>query len=100
MNPALLNWDQPIGMLSNNRFAALRLTFLEVLVFLFSIYFVYSYLQTKFWVANNIISIAFTIHAIENWLVGNFKYIGVIFAGLIAYDTYFVFASEVMMTVA
>jgi minor histocompatibility antigen H13 len=56
--------------------------------------------MTKFWVANNIIAIAFTIHCIENWLVGNIKYIAFIFAGLICYDVYFVFASDVMMTVA
>jgi hypothetical protein len=99
-NAALLNWDQPIPFLSNVRFNSLRMTYLEALVLLFSMYFVYTYVQTKYWVANNMISIAFTIYAIENWLVGNFKYIGLIFSGLIAYDTYFVFASEVMMTVA
>lgn len=99
-NAALLNWDQPIAPLQRSRFTFLRLTYLEVLVLIFSAYFVYTYVQTKFWVANNMISIAFTIYAIENWLVGNFKYIGLIFGGLIAYDTYFVFASEVMMTVA
>lgn len=40
------------------------------------------------------------IYAIENWLVGNFKNIVLVFLGLIAYDVYFVFHSEVMMTVA
>ena len=65
-----------------------------------SAYLVYSYFMTRFWVANNIIAIAFTIHCIENWLVGNIKYITLIFAGLICYDVYFVFASDVMMTVA
>lgn len=46
------------------------------------------------------IAIALTIHCIENWLVGNIRYIFLIFAGLIAYDVYFVFGSDVMMTVA
>jgi len=41
-----------------------------------------------------------TIHCIENWLVGRITHIAVIFFGLIAYDVYFVFASDVMMTVA
>lgn len=40
------------------------------------------------------------IYAIENWLVGNFRNIFIVFLGLIAYDVYFVFHSEVMMTVA
>jgi len=76
------------------------MTILELGVTLFSAYLVYAYIQTKFWVANNIIAIAFTIHAIENWLVGNFKHIALIFVGLLCYDVYFVFASDVMMTVA
>jgi minor histocompatibility antigen H13 len=76
------------------------MTILELGVTLFSAYLVYAYIQTKFWVANNIIAIAFTIHAIENWLVGNFNHIALIFIGLLCYDVYFVFASDVMMTVA
>ncbi len=46
------------------------------------------------------IAVAFTIYAIENWLVGSTRDIFVVFAGLIAYDVYFVFASDVMLTVA
>lgn len=76
------------------------MTILEFFVTLLSAYFVYAYVQTKYWVANNMLAISFTIHAIENWLVGNFRYLAVIFAGLIAYDVFFVFSSEVMMTVA
>jgi minor histocompatibility antigen H13 len=79
---------------------ALRMTFLELAVALMSVYFVYTYVQTKFWVANNMIAICFTVNCIENWLVGNIKHIALIFGGLIAYDVYFVFASDVMMTVA
>jgi minor histocompatibility antigen H13 len=40
------------------------------------------------------------VYAIENWLVGSIRNVMLIFAGLIAYDVYFVFASDVMMTVA
>lgn len=46
------------------------------------------------------LALALTIHCIENWLVGNFKLILLVFAGLLAYDVYFVFHSDVMMTVA
>ncbi len=76
------------------------MTFLELAVALFSVYLVYTYIQTKYWVANNMIALAFAIYAIENWLVGSFKHVALIFGGLIAYDVYFVFASDVMMTVA
>jgi minor histocompatibility antigen H13 len=49
---------------------------------------------------NNLIAICFAIYAIESWLVGNIKHVFLIFMGLILYDVYFVFASDVMMTVA
>jgi|LauGreDrversion4_2_1035121.scaffolds.fasta_scaffold296084_1 minor histocompatibility antigen H13 len=100
MNSALLNFDFKIGFLEHSRITALRMTVLELMVALFSVYFVYAYIQTKYWVANNIIALAFTINSIENWLVGNFRYIALIFGGLICYDVFFVFSSDVMMTVA
>jgi hypothetical protein len=40
------------------------------------------------------------VYAIENWLVGSFRNILLIFAGLMLYDFYFVFHTDVMMTVA
>jgi minor histocompatibility antigen H13 len=49
---------------------------------------------------NNLISMCFAVYAIESWLVGKIKHIGIIFAGLMVYDVYFVFASDVMLTVA
>ncbi len=42
----------------------------------------------------------FIVYAVENWLVGSFRNIFLVFAGLIAYDVFFVFHSDVMMTVA
>ena len=82
------------------RLLSLRLTLLELSSLLLSFYFVYIYLQTKYWLANNAIAIAFSIYTIENWLVGNMRKIYVIFTGLLLYDVYFVFQSDVMMTVA
>jgi len=76
------------------------MTVLEFAISFLCVYLVYAYLQSNYWVSNNMIAIAFTVHCIENWLVGNIKYLSLIFGGLIAYDVYFVFASDVMMTVA
>lgn len=100
INSALKAFDFHLEFLQRTRIVALRMTFLEVVVTLLSVYMVYVYIQTKFWVANNMIAICFTVSCIENWLVGNIKHIALIFVGLIAYDVYFVFASDVMMTVA
>lgn len=100
MNVALQNYDFPIQFLMRQKYKALHYTVLEFASLLLASYLTYTYFMTKYWVANNIIAIAFTIHCIENWLVGNIKFIALIFAGLICYDVYFVFASDVMMTVA
>ena len=76
------------------------MTLLELLSLILAAYFTFVYIQTKFWAINNIIAICFAIHAIEHWLVGNFRYIFLIFAGLMLYDISFVFGTDVMMTVA
>lgn len=63
-------------------------------------YVVYLYYQTNFALANNLIAMCFAVYAVENWLVGSFRNIFMVFAGLMAYDVFFVFHSDVMMTVA
>jgi minor histocompatibility antigen H13 len=100
MNSALKAYDFHLQFLQTSRVLALRMTFLEFAVALFSVFLVYTYVDTRYWVANNMIAIGFAISFIENYLVGNIKHIAIIFLGLIAYDVYFVFASEVMITVA
>ena len=40
------------------------------------------------------------VYAIESWLVGSFFHIIIIYVGLICYDVFFVFHTEVMVTVA
>jgi minor histocompatibility antigen H13 len=76
------------------------MTLLELGALLISCYCTYIYVSTKLWAANNVFAICFTIYCIENWQVGSFKHIFIIFIGLILYDAFFVFASDVMMTVA
>lgn len=76
------------------------MTMLELLTLCISAYFTFLYVQTRFWIANNVFAICFAIHCIESWLVGNIRNIFLIFAGLILYDITFVFGSDVMMTVA
>jgi len=100
LNMALKNYDFPIQFLLRQKYKSLHFTVLELASLLFASYLTYSYFMTRYWVANNILAIAFTIHCIENWLVGNIRFIALIFGGLVLYDVYFVFASDVMMTVA
>jgi minor histocompatibility antigen H13 len=76
------------------------MTLLELGSLIISCYCTYVYVATKLWVANNIFAICFTIYCIEHWQVGSFKHICIVFLGLIMYDAFFVFGSDVMITVA
>jgi minor histocompatibility antigen H13 len=76
------------------------MTMLELMTLFVSAYFTFLYIQTKLWIANNVMAICFAIYCVEHWLVGNFRNIFLIFVGLILYDISFVFGSDVMMTVA
>lgn len=76
------------------------MTLLELICLAISAYFAYLYVTTKFWFVNNVFAICFTVYCIENWLVGNFRNILLIFIGLVIYDFSFVFHTDVMMTVA
>lgn len=82
------------------RLLKVNLTLLELMTLILCCYFAFLYMQTKLWIANNIFAICFSIYAIENWLVGSFRHLFIIFLGLICYDCYFVFYSDVMVTVA
>ena len=99
-NPNIVKLDYPLPILQGFKYFKINMTLLEVITMVISVYFVYLYVTTKFWVSNNVIAMCFAVYAIENWLVGHIKYIFVIFTGLICYDMYFVFHSDVMMTVA
>jgi minor histocompatibility antigen H13 len=77
-----------------------NITLLEFFSLLLSGYFSFLYVNTNFWVANNVYAICFAIYAIENWLVGSFRTVFVLFAGLIVYDMSFTFGSDIMVSVA
>eukprot|EP00350_Pseudokeronopsis_sp_OXSARD2_P004003 CAMPEP_0170560172 /NCGR_PEP_ID=MMETSP0211-20121228/47284_1 /TAXON_ID=311385 /ORGANISM="Pseudokeronopsis sp., Strain OXSARD2" /LENGTH=203 /DNA_ID=CAMNT_0010874025 /DNA_START=30 /DNA_END=641 /DNA_ORIENTATION=- len=82
------------------RLLRIHLTMLELFVLILCCYFSFLYVQSNFWLANNIFAYCFTIYAIESWLVGSFRNIVIVFLGLVLYDIYFVFGTEVMATVA
>jgi len=63
-------------------------------------FFVYFYYMTNHWFVNNYIALSFSIYAIEKFSYTQFWQVALTFVALIAYDVSFVFASDVMMTVA
>lgn len=76
------------------------MTVLEFFSLFMAGYFTFLYIQTRFWIASNVFGMVFAIYFLENSLVGSFRTIFVLFVALTAYDAYFVFGSEMMVTVA
>ena len=60
----------------------------------------YFYVQTKNWIFNNIIATMVSISGIQLMFLGNFKNGFMMLTGLFFYDIFFVFKTDVMLTVA
>lgn len=58
------------------------------------------YFFTKNWILCNIMGIALSIHALENMPISSFKIAFGLLAALLVYDVFFVFGTDVMLTVA
>ena len=54
----------------------------------------------RFWVVNNILGIAFCLQGIEKMSLGSFKIAAILLVGLFFYDIFWVFGTDVMVTVA
>jgi len=60
----------------------------------------YYYFFTKKWILNNILGISFCIQGIERFSLGSFKVAAILLVGLFFYDIFWVFGTDVMVTVA
>lgn len=58
------------------------------------------YVHTKHWVANNILGISFSINGVAMLSLGRFQIACLLLGGLFFYDIYWVFFTNVMVTVA
>lgn len=63
-------------------------------------YVTYMYILTKSWIFNNLLAISFTIYFLNKLLMTNFKNAVVYLIGMLMYDIFWVFGSDVMVTVA
>lgn len=59
-----------------------------------------SHLYRRHWITNNILGVAFSIFGIENLHLSSFKAGTMLLVGLFFYDIFWVFATDVMTTVA
>ena len=72
----------------------------DIFCFIISAIICVIYLITSHWLTNNIIGVFFCIYAIKNLFLGNFKIGMGLLAGLFVYDIFWVFGTDVMITVA
>jgi len=77
-----------------------RFTLAELICLVFSIWFSVVYFQTKNYMMNNIFGISLCIQAIERISLGNYKVGAILLVGLFFYDIFWVFGTDVMVTVA
>jgi len=72
----------------------------DVLAFIGSSVFIARYFVTKHWTYNNILGICFCIQGIERFSLGTYKIGAILLIGLFFYDIFWVFGTDVMVTVA
>lgn len=70
------------------------------LTFLVAAAFAYSWFQTKHYILNNIFGISLSIKGIESLSLGSYKVGAILLSGLFFYDIFWVFGTDVMVTVA
>lgn len=73
---------------------------LRFLTGVFSIAVCVAYLVTKHWVLNNIMAVSICITAISALNISNFKTSSILLIGLFIYDIFWVFGTDVMVSVA
>jgi len=77
-----------------------RFTAAEMVCLVLSSVFSYYYFQTKHFLMNNVLGISFCVQSIERISVGSYKIGAILLAGLFIYDIFWVFGTDVMVTVA
>mmetsp|Transcript_21979 Transcript_21979/g.32358 ORF Transcript_21979/g.32358 Transcript_21979/m.32358 type:complete len:413 (+) Transcript_21979:166-1404(+) len=75
-------------------------TLADVVAFIASAVFTGVYLKTKHWTLNNVLGISFCLQGISRFSLGTYKIGAILLIGLFFYDIFWVFGTEVMVTVA
>jgi len=72
----------------------------DVLAFILALIIGGWYVSTKHWVANNIFGLSFSIQGVAMLSLGSYKVGCILLGGLFFYDIFWVFGTDVMVTVA
>jgi len=79
---------------------SLHFTAVEVVSLLISAAVCAMYIKNKTWYLNNVLGISFCLQGIERFSLGTYKTAAILLVGLFFYDIFWVFGTEVMVTVA
>jgi minor histocompatibility antigen H13 len=83
-----------------SKFLELEVTMLDLVCILISCLQTALYVYSKSWIYNNILATIFCVHALQYIFLGNFKNGAILLTLLFFYDIFFVFGTDVMVTVA
>jgi len=72
----------------------------DIISFILSLLLGIWYCWEKHWIANNIIGLSFCIQAISSLSIGSYRIGCILLGGLFLYDIFWVFGTDVMVTVA
>jgi minor histocompatibility antigen H13 len=102
LSPVARNVDKQKFDLFEHKFfgGKVQVSPLDPLMLAISLVIVGAYYFTKNWILNNVLAIVFCLQAIQFIFLGKFKNGFVLLTGLFFYDIFFVFGTDVMLTVA
>lgn len=78
----------------------IRISVLDIICFIISLGLMAGYVHYKSWMFNNAICIVFCIFALQSAFIGSFQTGMLLLVLLFFYDIFFVFGTDVMLTVA
>jgi len=97
--------DKPVPILEKIRCrgCSFRLTFLSLACLVVAGFVTFKYYgrqSSQKWIYNNVIAISFSIYFLNKLLVTNYRNAVIYLLGMMVYDAFWVFGSDVMVTVA
>eukprot|EP01127_Copromyxa_protea_P003137 TRINITY_DN13001_c0_g1_i1.p1 TRINITY_DN13001_c0_g1~~TRINITY_DN13001_c0_g1_i1.p1 ORF type:complete len:343 (-),score=90.40 TRINITY_DN13001_c0_g1_i1:38-985(-) len=72
----------------------------DIVVGIISATVIFFYVTTKYWILNNVLGLSFSIQGVALFTLGSYKIGCILLSGLFFYDIFWVFGTDVMVTVA
>jgi minor histocompatibility antigen H13 len=101
-----LGWEKklqhplPTWILPSPLDLGIEFTLTDLIAFVQAVGIVGIYFNGKHWALNNVLGISFCLQGISKLSLGNYKIAAILLAGLFLYDIFWVFGTDVMVTVA